>query len=190
MSAITNPDGWFDRPYGMWHYRILRLGWTLLLAAWGWSIQLNPHERGWFVQNVNLAIHETGHIVFTPLGEFMHFLGGSLFQLLVPLAFLVYFLRRGDQHAATVALWWEATNLWYVAVYIDDAQKIALDYVGGGEHDWAYLLGELGKVHASAEIAARVHAFGTFLLVASTLLGVVAATRAPELPAEPVAEAA
>ena len=174
----------------MWHYRFLRLGWTLLLAAWGWSIQLRPLERGWFVQNVNLAIHETGHIVFMPLGEFMHFLGGSLFQLLVPLAFLAYFLRRGDHHAATVALWWEATNLWYVGVYIDDAQKIALDYVGGGEHDWAYLLGELGKVHASAEIAARVHAVGTFLLVASTLAGVFAALRLPVESPEPVAEAA
>jgi hypothetical protein len=155
--------------------RLARLAYTLLLAAWGWSIQRAPLERGWFVQNINLAIHETGHIVFMPFGEFMHFLGGSLFQLLVPLAFAAYFLRRGDRHGATVALWWEATNLWYVAVYIDDAQKIALDYVGGGEHDWAYLLSEFGKVHASAEIAARVHATGVVVLVMATALGVLAA---------------
>ena len=159
--------------------RYLRLAYTLLLAAWGWSIQLRPLERGWFVQNVNLAIHETGHIVFMPLGEFMHFLGGSLFQLLVPLAFVAYFLKRGDQHAATVALWWEATNWWYVGVYIDDAQKIALDYVGGGEHDWAYLLSEFGKVHASAEIAARVHAVGTVRLMTATVFGVLTALKAP-----------
>jgi hypothetical protein len=184
VRSITKRRAALDRPLGMWPYRFLRLGWTLLLGAWGWSIQLRPLERGWFVQNVNLAIHEAGHIVFMPLGEFMHFLGGSLFQCLVPLAFLVYFLRRGDHHAATVALWWEATNLWYVAVYIDDAQKIALDYVGGGEHDWAYLLSEVGKVHASADIAARVHAVGTFLLVVATLLGVAADV------AEPVPEPA
>jgi hypothetical protein len=164
--------------------RLARLALTLLLALWGWGIQRTPLERGWFVQNVNLAIHETGHFVFLPFGEFLHFLGGSLFQLLVPLAFVAYFLRRGDQHAATVALWWEATNWWYVAVYIDDAQKIALDYVGGGEHDWAYLLGELGKVHASAEIAARVHGVGTLLLAAATLFGVLTATRAPAVVAE------
>ena len=169
--------------------RFLRVGYTLLLFAWGWSIQLRPLERGWFVQNVNLAIHETGHIVFMPFGEFMHFLGGSLFQLLVPLAFVGYFLHRGDKHAATVALWWEATNLWYVGVYIDDAQKIALDYVGGGEHDWAYLLSEFGKVHASAEIAGRVHTTGTMLLLVATLLGIVTALRAPAL-IEPVPEAA
>ena len=158
--------------------RLLRLALTILLAAWGWAIQLRPMERGWFLQNVNLAVHETGHLVFTPLGEFMHFAGGSIFQLLVPLAFVAYFLRRGDQHAATVALWWEATNWWYVAVYVDDAQRLQLDLVGGGEHDWAYLLGELGKVHASAEIAARVHAVGTVLLVVATIFGVLTATRA------------
>lgn len=169
--------------------RALRLALTLLLALWGWRIQRAPLERGWLVQNVNLAIHETGHFVFLPFGEFLHFLGGSLFQLLVPLAFVAYFLRRGDQHAATVALWWEATNWWYVAVYIDDAQKIALDYVGGGEHDWAYLLGELGKVHASAEIAARVHAVGTMVLAAASVFGLLTATRAPVMTseAEPIA---
>ena len=91
--------------------RLFRLALTLLLALWGWSIQRRPLERGWFVQNVNLAIHEAGHIVFLPFGEFMHFLGGSLFQLLVPLAFAAYFWRRGDQHAATVALWWEAADM-------------------------------------------------------------------------------
>jgi hypothetical protein len=159
--------------------RFLRLALTLLLGAWGWAIQRAPQERGWFLQNVNLAVHETGHLLFAPFGEFMHFLGGSLFQLLVPLAFVAYFLRKGDQHAATVALWWEATNWWYVAVYIDDTQKLQLDLVGGGEHDWAYLLGELGKVHASAEIATRVHAVGTFVLLAATAFGVLTATRAP-----------
>src|SRR5690349_22587856 len=120
-----------------------------------------------------------------PLEVFMHLLGGPLFQLLVPLAFVAYFLKRGDQHAATVALWWEATNLWYVAVYIDDAQKIALDYVGGGEHDWAYLLSEFGKVHASATIAARVHAAGVIVLATATVFGLLTAMRLPAEATDP-----
>lgn len=154
--------------------RPLRLALTLLLALWGWHIQRSPYERGWAIQNVNLAIHETGHLVFAPFGEFTSVAGGSLFQLLVPLVFAGYFLRRRDAHAASVAMWWEATNWWYVGVYIDDAQKLELPLVGGGEHDWVYLLGEFGKVHASEQIAARVHAVGTLVLVVATLWGLVA----------------
>ena len=155
--------------------RTPRLLLTLALALWGWSIQRSPYARGWAVQNVNLAIHETGHLVFAPFGEFMAVAGGSLFQLLVPLVFAGYFLRRRDAHAASVALWWEATNWWYVGVYIDDAQKLELPLVGGGEHDWVYLLSEFGKVHASEQIAARVHAVGTLVLVVATAAGIVTA---------------
>src|SRR3989442_13581246 len=54
------------------------------------------------------------------------------------------FGRRGDRHAATVALWWVAQNLWNISVYVKDARAEELPLVGGGEHDWNYLLGELG----------------------------------------------
>ena len=59
--------------------------------------------------------------MFSPFGEFMQFLGGTLFQLIMPAAFVGYFLRR-DRHAASVALWWIAQNLWNISVYIRDAR--------------------------------------------------------------------
>jgi len=36
------------------------------------------------LDDINLAIHETGHLVFSPIGDQMGFLGGSLFQVIVP----------------------------------------------------------------------------------------------------------
>ncbi len=36
---------------------------------------------GRFLDLVNLPIHETGHLLFRPLGEFMMVAGGSLFQV-------------------------------------------------------------------------------------------------------------
>jgi len=43
-------------------------------------------------------------------------------QLLVPAIFVAYFWRHDDRHAAMVALWWVAQNLWNVSVYVQDAR--------------------------------------------------------------------
>ena len=43
------------------------------------------------IDGVNLLIHEAGHIVFRPFGEFMMIAGGSLFQVIMPLLFVGYF---------------------------------------------------------------------------------------------------
>jgi len=40
-----------------------------------------------------VPIHEFGHILFLPFGEFMTLLGGSLFQVALPLIFGGVFLR-------------------------------------------------------------------------------------------------
>ena len=51
-------------------------------------------KRGWIIQAVNLRVHETGHFVFAPFGEFMAAAGSTLAQLIMPCMFLVYFLRQ------------------------------------------------------------------------------------------------
>jgi hypothetical protein len=83
------------------------------------------------LDNVDLAIHETGHLVFAPFGEFLGFLGGTLLHLLFPLLFYGYFLRQQDRFAASVLLWWVAQNLWNISVYMADARAQRLPLVGG-----------------------------------------------------------
>jgi hypothetical protein len=124
------------------------------------------------LDSVDLAIHETGHLVFAPFGEFVGFLGGSLFQLIFPAAFVVYFWRRADRHAATVALWWIAQNCWNVSVYVSDARTQSLPLVGGGEHDWAYILGRLGWLTHDHALAADIRLFGAAVYVYAILAGV------------------
>jgi len=154
--------------------RALRLVLTLLLAAYG--ISCLRHPTGFrVIDNVNLPIHETGHLVFAPFGEFVTALGGTLFQLIVPAVFLGYFLTKRDRHAASVALWWIATNLWYIAVYIADARRQVLPLVGGGEHDWAYILSERGLMHRDVAIGHTVHAWGVALFVVATIWGILEA---------------
>ena len=83
----------------------------------------------------------------------MQFAGGTLFQLIMPAIFVGYFLRRKDSHSASVALWWVAQNFWNISVYAADARAQELPLVGGGEHDWAYLLGELHWLQYDQRVA-------------------------------------
>ena len=158
--------------------RYVRLAITLALALYGVAI-LRAVEPGAFVDHVNLAIHEAGHLVFAPFGDTMHWLGGTLLQLLVPLAFCIYFVREADEHGASVALWWVAENCWHIAVYIRDAEAMELPLVGGGEHDWNTLLTAWGLMGSYVRIADTVRLVGVGLFVLSIVWGLSSVLRAP-----------
>ena len=149
--------------------RVARVSAVTLLALYGVAILRHPGFT--LIDNVNLPIHETGHLVFGAFGELITALGGTLFQLIVPAVFVGYFLKRRDQFAASVALWWVAENFWNIAVYVADAQEQALPLVGGGEHDWAFILAELDVLQQDARIAAMVRFTGTLLFVVAILWG-------------------
>lgn len=150
--------------------RRLRLCLSGALALYGLACVLRP-ETGRLLDAIDLAIHETGHLVFAPFGEFVGILGGTLFQLALPAAFAVYFWRRADRHAATVALWWVAQNCWNVSVYVRDARSQALPLVGGGEHDWAYLLERLGWLQHDEAIAGVIRLVGAALYAYAVIAG-------------------
>ena len=150
--------------------RRARLGLTIALGLYGLFLLLRPGHFGW-LDAVDVAIHETGHLVFSPLGELMHVLGGTLFQLIMPSAFVWYFARRGDRHAASVALWWVAQNLWNVSVYVQDARRQELPLVGGGEHDWAYLLDVAGLLEHDQLVGGAVRVAGAVVFAVAVLWG-------------------
>lgn len=120
--------------------RAALLGYAVLFAGLGvWgayfiSLDIGSNEIGRsFMHNINLVFHEAGHIFFMPFGRLMMFLGGSLFQVLLPLllggAFLV--INR-DAFGAAVCLWWAGQSLMDVAPYIADARALRLPLLGGG----------------------------------------------------------
>jgi hypothetical protein len=153
--------------------RTARLVLLAFLAVYGIAYLRDP-GGGHFVDGLDLAIHETGHLVFAPFGEVLQFAGGTLFQLGVPGLFLVYFLRfapERDPFAAAVVLWWIAVNLWNIAVYVADARTQALPLVGGGEHDWAYLLDRAGWLAYDGAISNFVRACGLAAYVAALVWG-------------------
>jgi hypothetical protein len=155
-----------------------RLALTVLLALYAIPLMRHP-EAGSFLDSIDLAIHETGHIVFGPFGEVIGFAGGTLFQLIVPTAFVWYFARRGDRHAATVPLWWIGQNLWNISVYARDARTQELPLVGGGEHDWAFLLGHFRLLAHDQGIGRGFHALGTLVCLVAVTSGILFSMRSP-----------
>jgi hypothetical protein len=111
-----------------------RIGHALLLAGlfvYGWRFILGDVASGeaWsnFLHGVNLVFHEAGHVLMMPFGQFIHVLGGTLGQLVMPLVVCCAFLvTRRDAAGASVGLWWFGQSLTDCAPYIADARKLEL----------------------------------------------------------------
>ena len=143
------------------------------LVAWlgFWTIRLGTGaQKGCFLDLVNLAFHEAGHLFLTPFGETLHFLGGTLGQLAVPGMLVAYFLRfRRQPFAAAVCAWWAGENLTNVAVYMADARDLALPLVGGGHHDWNTLFYQFALLsqESVASVSAATHWAGSAIMLGS-----------------------
>lgn len=158
----------------MSHRPLLRLLGTVLVGANAVARLRDPHHWD-ILDDLDLAIHEAGHVVFTPFGDHVQFLGGSLFQLLVPLFFVGYFVQRRQGFAASIVLAWGAASLLNVSQYIGDAQAQALPLLGGDGaiHDWWYLLTEWGLLKYDATIALFVRALAAIAYVVAIAGGLV-----------------
>lgn len=151
--------------------RIARLLLTLALGWWGRALYHDwPDANNSITHAIILPIHESGHLIFAAFGEMMHAAGGSIFQILFPLIFVGYFLKKGQRFAATVPLWFAGVSAIDIVGYIKDAPIGEMELIGG-EHDWSYLLGETRWMHASAKIGDGVLHFGGLCLLAAFLLG-------------------
>lgn len=124
-----------------------------------------------------LIFHEAGHVLFMPFGEFTMVLGGSLFQLMVPAFFVGYFIRRGDWYAAAFAGLYLAASFDGVARYIADARAGELELLGGERtnHDWTFLLIEMGRLEQDLAIGRLVRGVGFLIYGIAALTGVNAA---------------
>ena len=155
----------------------LRAGLLVAAAAYGARLALmdipNWEMSQTFMHLVLLPFHEFGHIFFLPLGEFMTLLGGSLFQVMLPLGLGVYFIvRNRDPFAASLMLWWAAAGVMDTAPYIYDAWKPQHVLLTGrtgdtGAHDFIDVLGDLGLLHRAQPIGRAVHAFSVVLMLAA-----------------------
>jgi hypothetical protein len=118
------------------------------------------------IDGVNLVIHEAGHLIFSPLGEFMMIAGGSLFQVIMPALFVGYFCYHTKYFSAALVLFWVGESILNVSVYAGDSLALQLPLLGGQDslHDWNYLLSSLNLLPATAKIAGGIRLLGTIVI--------------------------
>ena len=165
--------------------RVSPLAFNARCAAWCgftlWGIWFAVHGIDWeiiggsFLHQVILPFHEFGHILFLPFGRFMAILGGSLFQVMLPLGLGAAFLfRQRDTFGASVMLWWTGQSLVDLSPYVADAVERSLPLVGGaGEqaHDWGNLLTMMDLLAQTRTLAHLCFGAGLLLMLAGLAWG-------------------
>ena len=152
--------------------------WALVGGLAIWTIQfartpLSSDAMDSFLHLPDLVFHEAGHILFSPFGQFMTVLGGSLLQFLIPLIAMGAFIRQEDPFSAAICAWWAGQNLVDLAPYIADARSLSLILLGGHTgaevegHDWEFILTQLGVTHLDQRLGYIVHAIGIMIMIAA-----------------------
>ncbi len=152
-------------------FKLIIAGLASLYFLWcAWSLEWH------FIDGVNLLIHEAGHVVFRPFGEWLMIAGGSLFQIILPALFVGYFVWNKKYFSAALVLFWVGESILYVAIYAGDSLALQLPLVGGEDaiHDWNYLLGQLGMLKQTAKIAGAIRLVGTLVILAAVVWSIKA----------------
>jgi hypothetical protein len=116
----------------------------------------------WIIDTIDLFIHETGHLIFSIFGRFIGFLGGSLLQVIIPIATIIVF-ARSTWRSVPFTLYWMGQSIVNVSIYIGDAPYLKLHLISKAAiHDWRWLLNYTGLMEYAEDIAGAVNIFGLF----------------------------
>ena len=152
-----------------WWWRAI----LLLVLVREWLNYLSePLYSGWF-SPLTLGIHELGHLIFSPFGEWLTVAGGSIAQAAAPLISAALFFRQPDFFAIAICGGWFSSALFDMAIYMADATKLELDVVtiGGEEpitpNDWRYLLQRAGLLLWDQRLAQALRMVASLVMLAS-----------------------
>lgn len=125
------------------------------------GLELRP-PLGWvpLLDGANLLFHEAGHLFFGVLGETAGLYGGTLGQLVFPLAVSIGFWRQRAAISLAFGCLWFFENFFNIARYAADARTQELPLVGGGEHDWWNIVSRWGVLEHDVAIAITIAGVG------------------------------
>jgi hypothetical protein len=157
----------------------VRWGWVLprvvllVALAWGDVRTLIDIETWNVFAGLTLAVHEGGHLLFGPFGEWLMVAGGSLTQVLAPVTAALLLFRQGDNYGVAVVGTWITYSLTNLANYVGDARAMALQLVGFSDdplHDWHYLLNSVHLLDYDTRFALLIRDLAWVVLLASIAL--------------------
>jgi hypothetical protein len=120
-----------------------------------------------FIDWLNLFIHEGGHFLCTFFGEWLHTLGGTMAQLLVPMGLALYFLYRRQKYESAFCGFWFGESMMYMARYMGDAQEQILPLLGKGTHDWYWMFSRMGVLEHCEGIALFFQVIASIIVLVS-----------------------
>ncbi len=134
------------------------------------------------LDDVNLAVHEAGHVLFGLFGDIPGVLGGSLFQVMIPAIFAGYFFRSRQRFSGAITLAWVAQSMVNVSVYIKDARAQDLPLLGGEAsiHDWWYILINWDLLQYDLQIGGFVHSVAALIFLTALGMGALITYRDAE----------
>jgi hypothetical protein len=143
---------------------------ALFVAMVPYAVWLVFAYRYHFLDGVNLLFHEAGHVFFGILGRTIGVLGGTLGQLVFPIATAIHFRREDKPFDSAVCLFWLGESLMYAGVYIGDAQRRALPLINDGIHDWWWLLSRWHLLGAAEGLGTFVHLVASGVVIGALVL--------------------
>lgn len=191
-KIYRKPLKFFQKPLawtaGKWWW------WRVPVVAW-FAVMLSQNLRNpWFAVNrlsnpfsaLDLGIHELGHIIFSPFGQFIYIAGGSLFQCIFPLMGVIGCLQKRWYFGASMCWCWFGLNLFDVAAYAGDARArllpLTTGFAGIAEqgsdeaydkaHDWYQLLSRTHHLNLDHTIEHLLRVAGTVSMLFGMGLGV------------------
>ena len=149
----------------------LKLIFAIIVMIYFARYVIDPSHYG-FLDNVNLVIHEAGHVFFMFFGELLYAFGGTIFQLLIPFIFVSYFYFKKEFFSAFIVLFWLGQNFINVAVYMGDAVERKLPLLGGNSvnHDWHYIFSHLNILQLTDFLSAITFSIGVLIIIAAAIL--------------------
>ncbi len=149
---------------------------------------LDPNGRtGTVIWALTIGFHEIGHLLCSPFGLLLMFLGGTIWQVLVWV--LVGAWEWWGRRRITVPLLCIAVaghSLLNAAVYIGDAQSRSLPLLFGlssDHHDWWNILSMTGLLPYDGLFAALTRLAGASVVIAAAALGIYYAWMQPRVDA-------
>lgn len=148
-------------------YSIHQIYWALnfnIFFAVTYSYPFPINIAHFFIDNFLLIVHEAGHTFFKIFGmRFITILGGSLFQILLPLAILAFCWINRKYTGLQFSLCLLGYSWLDVAGYAADGGARQLPLIGGlgkESHDWYNLLTRMNALESDMTFALAFVAVG------------------------------
>ena len=125
------------------------------LVFYTWFLWTFWVDRGFLLlfDNVNLIVHEAGHLLFGYTGShFLTALGGTVLQLIVPAGLCFHFALQRQPYGTAFCAFVFFQNFLGIGLYMADARSHGLALVAVGAvadesmHDWTFLFNQLGLI--------------------------------------------